>query len=136
MRKTIVGLSVCMYLWYNMARNWVIRRIAKDRRNIKLRGSTCQQGRQLLRMFEFQQHRKTFKNVAGLSWQQMYFRECLSNLRYSPDRVPFGKYFGIVILITSFPIACRKKVAATHKIMKYRNTAWREEGEYFLLASI
>lgn len=33
---------VCMYLWYNMARNWTRRRTAKDNRNIKLRGSTCQ----------------------------------------------------------------------------------------------
>lgn len=122
-----------------MARNWIIRRTAKDRRNIKLRGSTCQQDRQLLRMFEFQQHWQTFENMLQdcLDSKSIFVNVC-PTLRYSPDRVPFGKYFGIVILITSFPIACRKKVAATHNmlIMKYRNTAWREEGEYFLLASI
>lgn len=32
--------DVRVYLWYNIARNWMSRRIAKDSRNIKLSGST------------------------------------------------------------------------------------------------
>lgn len=43
-----VCVSVCVYLWYNMARNWIRRRIAKENRNIKLRGSTCPQKTTLL----------------------------------------------------------------------------------------
>lgn len=105
-----------VYLWYNMAMNWTNRRTAKDSKNIKLSGSTYK-------------HKKTKRCSPELYFSESAMHTPLLTFRYSPDSVPFGKYFGILILITSFPMACRKKVATTHStlIIKYRKTAYGEK---------